>query len=216
MTPIRIVSAAVTTVAGLALLAWVSAVTFPHHDSEEARLRLSFSARPERIEVCRTLSDEELAQLAEHMRQRVTCEGVFATYTLRIVVDGESISESVVRGAGLRHDRPLYLLQDYAVPPGEHRFHVSLTRREKVDDDDDDNDDDVPMYDTAIVSEVDTGIYAGRGQREANERVRRVGAAIPARLVLDTTFVLPPLRVALIRFNTDRRALELYSEALSK
>ena len=209
MTPLRIVSTVVTTVVGLALLSWMSAVPYPHHNANEARLRLSFSARPERIEVCRTLSEEELAQLAEHMRQRVSCEGVFATYTLRIDVDGTTIGESVVRGAGLRNDRPLYLLQDYPVPPGEHRFRVSLTRREKTDDD-------AAAYAAAVVPDVDTGIYAGRAQREASERARRAGAAIPARLVLDTTFVLPPLRVALIRFNTDRRALELFAEALTK
>jgi len=202
-------SAVVTTTAGLALLVWMSAVTFPHHESNDAALRLSFSARPERIEVCRTLSDEELEELAEHMRQRVSCEGVLATYTLRIEIDGKTIGESVVRGAGLRHDRPLYLLQDYSVPPGKHRFRVSLTRREKTDND-------AAAYAKAVVPEVDTGLYAGRAQREANERARRAGVAIPASLVLDTTLVLPPQRVALIRFNAARRALELYAEAPSK
>ena len=209
MTPLRMVSAGLTTAVGLALLAWLSAIPFPQHASNEARLRLSFSARPERIEVCRTLSDEELEKLAEHMRQRVSCEGVLATYTLRVDVDGKTIGESVVRGAGLRHDRPLYLLEDFPVPPGEHRFRVSLIRREKTDND-------AAAYAQAVVPEVDTGLYAGRAQREATEHARRAGAAIPPSLVLDTTFVLPPLRVALIRFNSERRALELYSEGTSK
>lgn len=208
MSPIRVLSALVTTTTGLALLVWLSAVAFPHHKSNAAALRLSFSARPERIEVCRTLSDEELAGLAEHMRQRVSCEGVLATYTLRIEVDGVMIGESVVRGAGLRHDRPLYLLQDYPVLPGSHRFRVSLTRREKTDND-------AAAYAKAVVPEVDTGLYAGRAQREANEHARRAGVAIPASLVLDTTFVLPSQRVALIRFNAERRVLELYAETPS-
>lgn len=209
MTPMRTVSAVVTTGAGLALLVWLSAIPFPYHAENEARLRLSFSARPERIEVCRTLSDEELNKLAEHMRQRVVCDGVLATYTLRVDVDGKNIGESVVRGAGLRHDRPLYLLQDYPVPPGEHRFRVSLVRREKTDDD-------AAAYTKAVVPEVDTGLYAGRAEREANEHARRAGAAIPPSLVLDTTFVLPPMRVALIRFNSERRALELFAEGSSQ
>jgi hypothetical protein len=209
MTPGRIASAVVATAAGLALMVWLSAVPFPHHDPEAARLRLSFSARPERIEVCRTLSDAELSQLAEHMRQRVSCDGVLATYTLRIEVDGTPIGESIVRGAGLRHDRPLYLLRDYPVPPGEHRFRVSLTRREKTDND-------AAAYAKAVVPDVDTGLYAGRAQREANEHARRAGAAIPASLVLDTTFYLSPRRVALVRFDAERRALNLYAEAPAK
>ncbi|MEO7360654.1 MAG: hypothetical protein ABI120_10010 [Gemmatimonadaceae bacterium] len=209
MSPLRTVSAVLATTVGLALLAALSAIPFPQHAPNEARLRLSFSARPERIEVCRTLSDDELAKLAEHMRQRMSCEGVLATYTLRIEVDGTSIGESVVRGAGLRHDRPLYLLQDYPVPPGKHRFRVSLVRREKTDDD-------AAAYAKAVVPDVDTGLYAGRALREASERARRAGAAIPPSLVLDTTFILPPLRVALIRFNSERRALELYAEGTSR
>ena len=68
------------------------------------------------------------------MRQRVECDGRFATYTLRVESDGQVIGETVVHGAGLRHDRPLYLLREYDVAPGVHRVRVSFTRREKTDD----------------------------------------------------------------------------------
>lgn len=40
-----------------------------------------FSARPQRIEVCRKLTHEEMEKSREHMRQRESCEGAFATYT---------------------------------------------------------------------------------------------------------------------------------------
>lgn len=201
----RLVLAGGATVAGLAALAYASAVPLPYHQADSASLRLSWSARPERIEVCRTLSAEELAELAEHMRQRVSCEGVSATYTLRIDVDGHTIGESIVRGAGLRNDRPLYLLRDYPVPPGRHRFRVSLTRREKTDDD-------AAAFAKAVVPDVDTGLYAGRSQREATEHARGARAAIPPTLVLDTVFTLTPRRVALVTFNANKRTLELHAE----
>lgn len=205
MKPARVLGACAITALALVLLAYASAAPVPLHSTDFARLRLSWSARPERIEVCRTLSEQELEAVPEHMRQRVSCEGVFATYTLRVEVDGRRISDAVVRGAGLRHDRPLYLLRDYTVPPGRHRLRVTLSRREKTDDD-------AAAFTKAVVPEVDTGRYAGRSEREANEHSRRARAAIPASLTLDTVVSLTPRRVALVTFNTERRSLELHAE----
>lgn len=209
MNPMRLVTSSVAAIGVVALLAYLSAAPVPYHSGETARLRLSWSARPERIEVCRTLSEEELELLAEHMRQRVSCEGEFASYTLRIAVDGTMLDESVVRGAGLRNDRPLFLLRDYPVPPGTHRLQISLTRRE------------IPRADTTaratiVRQAVDTGRYAGRAQREANERSRLTRAAIPASLTLDTVLNFTPRRVALVTFNVERRTLQLRAESLNK
>ena len=205
MNAMRLVTGAAVTAIGVVLLAYLSAAPVPYHANESARLRLSWSARPERIEVCQTLSAEELAQVAEHMRQRESCEGVFATYALRISVDGRVVGESIIRGAGLRNDRPMYLLRDYAVLPGVRRFHVTLTRREKTDDD-------AAAYAPVARTDVDTGRYAGRAQREANEHSRRAQAAIPANLTVDTVISLTPRQVALITFNAERRALQLHAD----
>lgn len=206
MTPVRLLAAAAATAAGLALLGWASGVPLPYHAGNDARLRLSWSARPERIEVCRAISAEEQARREEHMRQRMDCEGHSATYALRVVVDGRVIGESVVRGAGLRHDRPLYLLRDYTVPPGRHSVQITLTRREKTDDD-------AAAFTGAVVPEADTGLFAGRGQREATERARRARAAIPPRLGLDTALTIPARRVLLVGFDAERRRLELHDGA---
>jgi hypothetical protein len=78
------------------------------------------------------LSNEELAKLGEHMRQRLECEGQFATYALLVDVDGSRIHESIVRGAGLRNDRPIYLLEDFNVSAGHRRVHVSFARRARA------------------------------------------------------------------------------------
>lgn len=191
--------AAVASAAALALLAGASGAPLPYHDSDVARLRLSWRALPERIEVCRVRSAEELAELGEHMRQRMDCDGRFASYTLRVELDGHVLDESVVRGSGLRHDRPLYVLRDFDMPPGVHHARVSLIRRER------------PTPDSAsgpsARATADTGIFAGRAERESVERSRRAQAAIPERLVLDTTMRFTPARVVLVTYNVDRRAL---------
>ena len=82
---------------------------------DSALLRLSWSARPERIEKCRELTPEELAARGEHMRQRVDCAGYFASYDLEVSIDGRTVHRSVARGAGLRNDRPIFLLEEVVV-----------------------------------------------------------------------------------------------------
>ena len=66
--------------AATAAIARGSHVAMTLHGSDQALLRLAWSARPERIERCRQQSEEELARLPAHMRQPVSCEGVNAQY----------------------------------------------------------------------------------------------------------------------------------------
>lgn len=198
MTATRWLGAAAGTTIPLALLVATSGPAVRQHAMGDAQLRLSWRARPERIEECRRPSAEELAQVAEHMRQRMVCTGVEASYTLRVAVDESVVTEEVVRGGGLRHDRPLSLLRDFPVREGAHRIRVTLRRRETP-----------TATDTSLVvgSEPDTGLYAGRAAREATERTRRTLAAIPPSLTLDTTITFVRARVVLVTFDPDRRAL---------
>lgn len=190
----------------LAAMAWLSAAPVPLSGAESARLRLSWSARPERIEKCRVLSDEELAKLGEHMRQRTECEGQFATYVLRVDVDGSRIHESIVRGAGLRNDRPIYLLEDFDVDAGRHRVHVSFSRRETVEDDDDDDSAEERAH-------ADTGLSIGRAEREEVERARRARAAIPPRLDVDTALTFAPGHVIVVTLDPKLGALQVLAAA---
>ena len=201
--------AGAATAGALLLIVRASAAPLPLHGGHSARLRVSWSARPERIEVCRTLSAEELESREEHMRQRVECDGRSATYTLRVEADGRRIDETVVRGGGLRHDRPIHLLRDLELSPGTHRVRVTFTRRERTDDD-------AAAFAPAVSTTVDTGIFAGRAEREAVEHARRARAAIPARLVFDTVLAFVPRRVAIVTFDQERRTLELLSEARAR
>lgn len=186
------------------VMAWLSDAPVDQGRSATARLRLSWTARPERIETCRQLSAAELAKREEHMRQRVECEGRSATYMLRVDADGRMLHESVVRGAGLRHDRPIYLLREIDLSPGTHRLNVTFTRREAT------NNDSAAFAPITTVG-PDTGRFAGRAEREATERARRARAAIPARLELDTMVTLRPEQTLVLSLDAERRTFRLLS-----
>lgn len=197
--------ATLASTAALLAIARASVAPLPLHEPGMARLRLSWRARPERIEVCRVLSAEELERREEHMRERVECDGRFATYLLRVEADDRVIETDVLRGAGLRHDRPLYLLREYDLTPGRHRIRVSFMRRDARGGGS-------TVSALPVSGAADTGVFAGRAQREAMEHARRAAAAIPPRLVFDTTLNIAPERVALVTLDPVRRALRLLSE----
>lgn len=166
------------------VLAWAlaagSGLTFGWHAPARAELRLSWSARPERIERCRRLSDEELAERPAHMRQRLECEGRSATYLLTVTIDGQRVDSAVVTGGGLRQDRPLFLLRSYEVAPGARRVRVTFDRREAVD-----STADASVPDPAMGGIDRPGPGASGETRETREALQRRGrrlAALPPRL----------------------------------
>lgn len=133
MSTVRRIALVLVTAAFAWALAASSGVSVPWHAAEATELRLSWSARPERVEICRTLSDEELAALPAHMRRREVCEGRAASYALTVVADGDTIEHALVAGGGMRHDRLIYLFRDYPLSEGPHRIFVRFTRAEQVD-----------------------------------------------------------------------------------
>ena len=114
-------------------IAWASRVRMAPYPSSDAMLRLAWSARPERIEQCRSLTDDEMAARPQHMRQAMLCEGAAATYRLEVRVDDVLVAEQVVHGGGLRRDRRLYVLREVPVRPGTARVEVRFTRVESPD-----------------------------------------------------------------------------------
>lgn len=118
--------------AALLGMSWISVAPLTVASSDSAVVRVSFGARAERIQECRTVSDEELAKLAPQMRQRVICEGTTARYQLEVRRDDEVLLTQLVRGGGLRHDRPLYVSRDIPVPEGEAHYRVTLVRIDTI------------------------------------------------------------------------------------
>ncbi len=120
----------------LALTAWGLAastgVVVPWHAPGAAMVRLSWTARPERIETCRELSADELAARPAHMRRAVECTGGAASYLLYVALDGVVVDSAVITGGGLRHDRPLHLLRNYPLAAGPVHLTVRFDRREET------------------------------------------------------------------------------------
>lgn len=187
-------------VAGLGLFAlrWISAAPLGSAHDGASQLRLSLSARPERIERCRELSDDELAKLPAHMRLRTQCEGFTARYLLTISVGGRQLTNDTLRGGGLRHDRPLHVFREYELSPGDQRLRIEVSR--------------VDEGEASLVSETqereaaDT-LLGGRADRERDERARRTAEAMPQRLVVDTVMTIPAKRVVLVTFDNNVRRL---------
>lgn len=201
MNLVRITAASLVSLLATALLAIASDIPVPWHDGDEAMLRLSLRARPERMEHCRAPSRQELEQMAEHMRQRLICDGTTASYLLRVSIDGNQVDSQVVRGGGLRNDRPLQVLSEYGVAPGTRRLAVTIERRETPNNSGD--------HDMTIESDPDSGTFAGRARREAGERERSRRVAIPSLLTLDTLIAVEPRTVILVSFDPDTRSLRL-------
>jgi hypothetical protein len=169
--------------AALAALAWASQAPMTVHETPEALLRLAWSARPERIEVCREASEEELSRLPAHMRQRVVCEGAAAHYRLTVHVEGRLVADQLVRAGGLRQDRRLFVLREMAVAAGERNVEVRFDRVEA----------DAPP--------------AGSPARPPVADRRQTGDAVPSRLALAERLAFAPGTVVLVTYDPARRGL---------
>lgn len=211
---LRFSLAVIFTSAVLLAVAWGSVSPLRVASGAYATLRISLGARPERIEICREQSNEELAKLAPQMRQSVICEGTTARYRLQVRRNGELLHSQEVRGGGLRHDRQLYVSRDLRVPVGSAAFAVHLVRIDTVVNDerhdersqerDDDNGDRRAAGDDVSLP---GGAMPARATREADERRRRREESVPADLRLELDATLQPREVLLVTYDPERHRL---------
>ena len=195
--------AAAALVAVLALAAIVALSRSPYElaDGDRALLRLSWSGRPERIERCRRLSDEEIDKLPAHMRRRVECEGRAARYAVRVLRDGTTLSVDTVTGGGLRGDRAIHMLREYRLAPGVHAIGVEVARTDATRSDERAEDE------TGSETAARDDDRPDRVTRERDERRRQRQERLPARLRLDTTVRMMPGTVLLISYDPAGRRL---------
>ncbi len=122
------VAGLVLALALVAVTAGLSQVPWRGSGAGDAVLRLSWRTVSERIEACRAATPEEQARMAPHMRQDRVCEGRVAPFRLRVEVDGVALTDTEVRAAGAREDRPVYILREYALSPGVHAVAIRFAR----------------------------------------------------------------------------------------
>jgi hypothetical protein len=174
-------------------LAWASTVPLTVNPSADAVLRVAWSARPERVEACRSQSGEELARLPAHMRQAVICEGVAASYRLEVRHEGRLLTEQIVRGGGWRQDRRLYVFREFPLPSGDARVEVRFDRI------------DAPAATAPgeAIEETAPSADAPRGTSSSRPRVE----AVPPHLALDRQLTLVPREVVLVTYDVASRVL---------
>jgi hypothetical protein len=213
MTTRRLVGALVAVLLVAVLIA-ASRARVPAHRGSEAMVRVTLSARPARDEVCRRVSDEELAKLPTHMRQRVICEGVTARYRLEVRRDGRLLESIALEGGGLRRDRQIYHFSETLVPSGRAELEVRLARIDPGSA----ATDSMPTAAPADSSRDDADVADGddegddgddRGRRERQERERRVADAMPPSLELLESITLAPREVLLVTYDRSARRLRL-------
>jgi hypothetical protein len=193
--------------AAMLAMAWISRAPLTLESGTGAVLRISLGARPERIENCRTQTDEELAKLAPQMRQRVVCDGVTARYQLEVRRNGAVLWSQLMRGGGLRHDRQLYVSRALAVPTGIASFSVSLKRIDTVDARAAAGSSGDVSATERVQRDSGADIMLGRGLREAESRQRRREEAVPAALDLSLDATLAPHEVLLVTYDPELRTL---------
>jgi hypothetical protein len=205
---LRIGLATIVTVGAALALAFGSAAPFRVNTLPEARLRVAFSARPERIETCRTPSESELANLPAHMRQGVVCEGTTATYRLEVRRDDSLVATALLRGGGLRHDRRLYALRELRVPSGHSTIDVRLVRVDTIvaaaaRASDDHGRDERAADDHGRRRSRDDDARPGNDAfaRDEDEHRRTVADEVPPLLVLRDTMTLNPREVLLVTYD---------------
>lgn len=126
MPPAQRVMAVVASLILAAGMAGLSQVPVATADGD-ARVRLSWRNEPIRVEECRTLTEEDQADVPVHMRRAQSCTGYHVDYELRLEIDGRVVAVDTVAPSGLRRDRPVYVLRDVTVPPGRHDVDVAYT-----------------------------------------------------------------------------------------
>ena len=107
----------------LGLIAGLSNLPYGR-EPREALLRLAWRAVGEQVQLCRERSAEELNRLAPHMRQPLDCHARTLPYQLTVHIDGARRLARVVTSVGAQGDRPLYVQEELALPPGEHRLEI--------------------------------------------------------------------------------------------
>ncbi len=170
--------------AGAAGLGALSRVPYRHAAGTNGVLRLAWRVRSVRVDVCRHRTPEELARLPVHMREDEVCTRQLLPYRLRVTVDDSLLADEIVRAAGAREDRPLYVFRQFALQPGTHRVSVHFDRQ------------------------GDAPEEAEEGHPEEHGDPR---AAAPASLVLGATVRAVAGEIQLITYEEDSRRLVVRS-----
>ena len=109
-------------IAALSRAPWIPA------GASDAVLRFSWRMSVTGERSCRARTQQELDELPVHMRTPEICTVAAATYLLITRVGDAAADTTPLLRGGVKGDRPLFVLQERAVQPGQQRVSVQLVR----------------------------------------------------------------------------------------
>lgn len=124
----RYVLGVVVTAALMAPIVGLARAPYRPPGADAAVLRLSWRMTVQARENCRSRTPEELAALPAHMRSPEVCEADDAAYALITRIDSATADTAHLIRGGIKEDRPLFVLDERSLEPGEHRVRVQLHR----------------------------------------------------------------------------------------
>ncbi|MDX1709858.1 MAG: hypothetical protein R3316_01820 [Rhodovibrionaceae bacterium] len=94
--------------------------------ADKAQIKLSFSHGAERVEECRRLSSEEIAELPASERRPNTCARERVPLRVQMRMDGEVLYDEEIEPSGLSADGPAQVYREFTVPTGNHSLELRL------------------------------------------------------------------------------------------
>jgi hypothetical protein len=135
------VMAVVVAMLASAAIGFGSRVPYSPPGSDSSMLRLSWRLRGEKKEECRARTPEELAALPVHMRTPEVCTGHLVSYRMTLRIDDAQPIVKTFLPAGAKGDRPIFVMFDQPLTPGEHTIGIEFAPIEDDADDDHDGND---------------------------------------------------------------------------
>jgi hypothetical protein len=123
---VRALTASGASILILAFIAFGASFPLPGAPPEEGLLRLDWRLRGEEAGGCLRPTEAELERLPPHMRNPDACAGGLPPYRLSVRVDGGLVLDRVVRGGGVRGDRPLTVYDEVPLALGLRRIRIDF------------------------------------------------------------------------------------------
>lgn len=99
---------------------------YVHLDPGMALIKMNFTHAGEKKEDCRTLTQEELEELAPNMRRPVICERERISLLLEVLLDGNLVYREELPPTGLSRDGAATVYEKFPVQAGEHSLVLHL------------------------------------------------------------------------------------------
>ena len=110
----------------LFLVVLLSRVPWQPSAGAKAELRVSLRRPVVATEQCRPPTEDEVRGIPPHMRPLEVCSGDVVPFTLRVLLDGDTLASRPVRPSGGGRGRTMSVFETYSLRPGAHDVEVAF------------------------------------------------------------------------------------------